>query len=272
MSDRTQTPEAPEAVRTPAVALDPAPAAPVGGLALAQLGSVEAVLALQQSSGNQAVNRVLSGQADTGEATLLGALGAALVAPRPAAKPAARKRAAGNNNDAGPMLRDAVAGNLAPEVSAAQNRQTASAVDAETTTATASRGGGGFGGGGGFVDPGGLDGGVATYGGTAGATTDHKIAAGAGAGGGEGGSGIGGGDAGSGGGDGDAGSGGGGDGDAGTQGVDGGATGAGTDAGALGDDGMDADVHGDGGAGAADAGRRRRRRGRRRWRGRRWRR
>ena len=220
------------------VAHDPAPMAPIGGLALGQLGSVEAVLALQSSSGNQAVNRVMTGQAGTGEATLPGALGAALVASRPAAKPAARKRAGAVGrqvaDDLGAMLRNAAAGRLAPEARAAQSLQSASPVDAGAVTATA--GGGGFGGfaGAGFVDPAGLDGGVAGYGGSGGATGGHRIAAGASSG--------------------DASEAGSDFGDDAADGVDGGATGA--DSGGPGaDDEMDADMPGDGDAGAGgDAG------------------
>jgi hypothetical protein len=79
VSDRKQTPDTPEPVRVPTPAVESAPAGPEGGLALGQLGSVEAVLALQQASGNQAVDRVMRGQMGTGETTLPGALGAALV-------------------------------------------------------------------------------------------------------------------------------------------------------------------------------------------------
>jgi hypothetical protein len=235
VSDRTQTPEAPEPVRTPAVALDPAPMAPVGGLAIEQLGSVEAVLALQNASGNQAVNRVLTNQAGTGEATLPGALGAALVASRPSVKPPARKRtgAAGRQvaDDLGAILRDAAAGRLTPEARAAQSRQSASPVEAGAVTATA--GGGGFGGAG-FVDPAGLDGGVASYSGTGGATGGHRIAADAGAGGAD-----------------DAGEGS----DVGVDGTNaaaGGTTGETMDGGGLDDDEMDTGVPGEGDADGGD--------------------
>jgi hypothetical protein len=253
MSDRTQTPEAPEPERKPAVALDPAPAAPaapVGGLALGQLGSVDAVLALQQSSGNQAVDRVLRGQAGTGEATLPGALGAALVA----ARPAAAKRAAGKRADSvGSQVATAgIRSQPDPDFTrslASRADKDNAAVGAGPATATAV----GLFGGAGFVDPAGLDAGAATYGGAGGATRDRWIAAAAGAAGDEG-SGTDGGDAGSGGAD------------AGTTDMGDDATGAG-DGGDIGDDepgegdepwhgsgAADADADGDGAAGWADTG------------------
>jgi hypothetical protein len=170
VSDRTQKPEAPEPQRQPALAVEVAPVAPVSGLALGQLGSVDAVLALQQSSGNQAVDRVLRGQAAAGEATLPGALGAALAATRPATpKGAARRRAdsaasqvanAGFRSEPTPDLTRRPAGN-----------KDDAAVGAGPTTVM----GAGFGGAG-FVDPVGLAGGAAGYGGTAGAR-DRWIAA-----------------------------------------------------------------------------------------------
>lgn len=186
MSDRTQTPEAPEPERKPAVTLDPAPAmapaAPVGGIALGQLGSVDAVIALQQSSGNQAVDRVMHGRADASEA-LTGALGAALTGTRPAAKPAAPKPAAAparRGADAlGSLLRNAAAGRPPPGARAARS-QSPFAVDAGAVAATA---GSGFGGvaGGGFVGPAGFEAAVASFGGPAAATAGHRVAADGGA-------------------------------------------------------------------------------------------
>jgi hypothetical protein len=189
VSDLTQKSEAPEPERTPAVALDPAPAIPTGGLALGQLGSVDAVLSLSQSSGNQAVDRVLRGQAEMGDALLSGALGAALVAARPSAKPASRKRAgtgAGTSgrrvaDDVGPLLRDAAASRLGPEARTAKSIQAPFAVDAGAVTVTAGGGSGGFAGAG-FGDPAGFEGGVASFGGPARAAAGSSIAAYGGAG------------------------------------------------------------------------------------------
>lgn len=189
VSDLTQKSEAPEPERTPAVALEPAPAIPAGGLALGQLGSVDAVLALSQSSGNQAVDRVLRGQAETGDALLSGALGAALAAVRPSAKPVPRKRAgtgAGTSgrrvaDDVGPQLRAAAASRLAPEARTAKSLQAPFAVDAGAVTVTAGGGSGGFAGAG-FVDPAGLQGGVASFGGPARAAASSRMAADGGAG------------------------------------------------------------------------------------------
>ena len=182
MSDRTQTPEAPEPERKPAVALDPAPAmasaAPVGGIALGQLGSVDAVIALQQSSGNQAVDRVMRGRADAGEA-LTGALGAALAGTRPAAKPAAPKPAAApvrRGADAlGSLLRNAAAGRPPPGARAARS-QSPFAVDAGAVAATAGSGFGGFAGAG-FAGSAGLEAAVSSFGGPAAATAGHRVAA-----------------------------------------------------------------------------------------------
>ena len=189
VSDLTQTSEAPEPERKPAVSLDSAPAVPTGGLALGQLGSVDAVLALQQTSGNQAVDRVLRGQAETGDALLSGALGATLATARPSAKPVPSKPAgtgAGTSarrvaDDVGPLLRDAAASRLAPEARTANSRQAPFAVDAGAATVTAGGGSGGFGGGG-FVDPAGLEGGVTSFGGPARASAGSRIAADGGAG------------------------------------------------------------------------------------------
>jgi hypothetical protein len=193
VSDLTQKSEAPEPERTPAVALEPAPAIPAGGLALGQLGSVDAVLALSQSSGNQAVDRVLRGQAETGDALLSGALGAALAAVRPSAKPVPRKRAgtgagtgAGTSgrrvaDDVGPQLRAAAASRLASEARTAKSLQAPFAVEAGAVTVTAGGGSGGFAGAG-FVDPAGLQGGVASFGGPARAAAGSRMAADGGAG------------------------------------------------------------------------------------------
>jgi hypothetical protein len=182
VSDRTQTPEAPEPERRPAVALDPAPAmapvAPIGGIALGQLGSVDAVIALQQASGNQAVDRVMRGRADAGEA-LTGALGAALAGTRSAAKPAAPKPATTperRSADAiGSLLRNAAAGRPPPGARAARS-QSPFAVDAGAVAATA---GSGFGGlaGAGFVGLAGLESAVASFGGPAAAMAGHRVAA-----------------------------------------------------------------------------------------------
>lgn len=186
VSDHKQTPEAPEPERKPAVALDPAPAVapatPVGGLALGQLGSVEAVIALQQSSGNQAVDRVMRGRADASEA-LTGALGAALAGTRPAAKPAAPKPAATparKGSDAlGSLLRNSAADRPAPAARAAQS-QSPFSVDSGAVAAAAGSGFGAFEGTG-FAGPAGFESAVASFGGPGAATGGNRVVAAGGA-------------------------------------------------------------------------------------------